>query len=61
MLARFIDHEYADPADMEMRGMLAALGIVKGQPFEPDARTRDILDKGAQDRLPHRPVMLTRR
>jgi hypothetical protein len=48
MLARFIEHEYADPADMEMRGMLAALGIQKGKPFNPDARTRDLLDKGAK-------------
>ena len=36
MLTRFIEHEYADPADMEMRGMLAALGIEKGKPFKPD-------------------------
>ena len=35
MLNRFIQHEYADPADMEMRGMLAALGIEKGKPFNP--------------------------
>jgi hypothetical protein len=48
MLARFIDHEYADPADMEMRGMLAALGIAKGKPFNPDAHTRELLDKGAK-------------
>ena len=34
-------HEYVDPADMEMRGMLAALGIVKGKPFEPEPHTRD--------------------
>jgi len=48
MLARFIEHEYPDPADMEMRGMLAALGIQKGKPFNPDARTREPLDKGAK-------------
>ncbi len=48
MLARFIDHEYADPADMEMRGVLAALGIQKGQPFSPDSRTRALLHKGAK-------------
>jgi hypothetical protein len=48
MLARFIEHEYADPADMEMRGMLAALGIEKEKPFNPDVRTRDLLDKGAK-------------
>ncbi len=48
MLNRFIQHEYADPADMEMRGMLAALGIEKGKPFKPDSRTRDLLDKAAK-------------
>ena len=27
--------------------MLAALGIIKGKPFSPDARTRTILDRSA--------------
>lgn len=48
MLARFIDHEYVEPADLEMRGMAAALGIVKGQPFEPDEKFRILLDKAAR-------------
>ena len=48
MLARFIDHEYVDPADMEMRGMAAALGIVKGKPFTPDSRAKALLDKAAR-------------
>jgi hypothetical protein len=48
LLARFFSTEYADPADMEMRGMLAALGIVEGKPFEPDANTRRLLDLGAR-------------
>ena len=48
ILARFIDHEYPDPADKEMRGMLATLGIIKGQKFEPDAHTRDLLDRAAR-------------
>jgi len=48
MLSRFIEHEYADPADMEMRGMLAALGIMKGKPFTPDEHTKELLDKGAK-------------
>jgi len=48
MLARFIDHEYVDPAHMYMRGMAAELGIVKGQPFEPDASARALLDKSAR-------------
>lgn len=48
MLDRFIQNEYVDPADMEMRGMVAALGIVKGKPFKSDERTREILDKAAK-------------
>jgi len=48
MIDRFIQHEYVDPQDMEMRGMLAALGIVKGQSFKPDEKTRALLDKGAK-------------
>jgi len=48
VLARFIEHEYVDPADMEMRGMLATLGIEKGKPFNSDQRLRALLDKGAK-------------
>jgi hypothetical protein len=47
MLARFIDHEYVDPTEMDMRGMLAAIGIVKGSAFKPTARQREILDRAA--------------
>jgi len=48
MLARFFEHEYVDPADKEMRGMLAAIGIAKGRPFAPDARMRTLLDQAAR-------------
>jgi hypothetical protein len=48
MINRYIQHEYVDPNDMEMRGLLAALGIIKGRPFEPDAHLRALLDKGAK-------------
>ncbi|SDP79883.1 Uncharacterized conserved protein [Phyllobacterium sp. YR620] len=48
MFARFIDHEYVDPKDFEMRGMAAALGIVKGKPFKPDERTKKTLDNAAK-------------
>jgi hypothetical protein len=48
MLSRFIDHEYVDPKDMEMRGVLAGIGIVKGQPYAPDEPTRTLLDKAAK-------------
>ncbi|MGF6174270.1 DUF1254 domain-containing protein [Ensifer sp. 4252] len=48
MLARFVDHEYVDPKDFEMRGMAADLGIVKGQAFAPDEETRKLLDDAAK-------------
>ena len=48
MLSRFIEHEYVDPADLEMRGMAATLGIVKGKPFAPDAKSKALLDKAAR-------------
>jgi hypothetical protein len=48
MLKRFIDTEYVDPADMDMRGMLATIGIVKDQPFAPDSHQREMLDKAAR-------------
>jgi hypothetical protein len=48
MLARFIDSETVDPMDADWRGMLAAIGIIKGKPFNPDARTRAILDTAAK-------------
>lgn len=48
MLSRFLDHEYADPSDNEMRGFLAGIGLIKDKPFAPDAATLDILDKAAR-------------
>ncbi len=48
MLSRFIDHEYVNPSDMEMRGVLAGIGIIKDRSFSPDAPTRDMLDKAAR-------------
>lgn len=48
MLSRFIDHEYVDPKDFEMRGMAADLGIIKGQPFKPDEKMKSVLDNAAK-------------
>lgn len=48
MLSRFIDSETVDPTDADWRGMLAGIGIIKGQPFNPDAHTRTILDIAAK-------------
>jgi len=46
-LAEFINHEPVAPEDMVMRGMAAALGIVKGKPFKPDAKMKALLNKAA--------------
>ncbi len=48
MLQRFIDSEYPDPSDMDMRGVLQAIGIVQGQAFSPDAHAREVLTRAAQ-------------
>jgi hypothetical protein len=47
-LKRLVDSEGANLADSDWLGMLAAIGIIKGQPFEPDAHTREILDRAAK-------------
>jgi len=46
-LATFINHEPVAPEDLAMRGMAASLGIVKGQPFQPDARMKALLNAAA--------------
>jgi len=47
-LKRLVDAEGSHLAQPDQLGMLAALGIVKGQPFEPDTHTRRILDQAAK-------------
>ncbi|GMG90524.1 hypothetical protein Cmtc_17440 [Cupriavidus sp. TKC] len=47
-LARFIDYEPVGSVDPYLRGMMASIGIVKGQAFKPDAHMKAILDKAAQ-------------
>jgi len=42
-----IQEEPADSADPEILGQLAAIGIVKGKPFAPDARMKKILVEAA--------------
>jgi hypothetical protein len=48
MLSRFIDSEVVEAANVDWRGMLAGIGIIKGQPFEPDEHTKAILDSAAK-------------
>ena len=47
MLKRFVDHEYVDCLDLDMRGVLAAIGIAKDRPFEPNAQARAVLGRAA--------------
>ena len=42
-----VDNEGSNLANPDWLGMLAAIGIIKGQPFNPDAHTRQILDRAA--------------
>ena len=46
-LKQFIDYEPVDREDFAMRGMMASLGMIKGQPFEPDERMQAILNRAA--------------
>ena len=43
-----VQSEPASALDPEIAGQLAAIGIVKGKPFKPDAKTRAILEKSVQ-------------
>ena len=47
MLDRFIQSDVVDDVDPYMHGVLAALGIAKGETFAPTARQRELLDKAA--------------
>ena len=48
MLNRLVQEEPADAlGDPERMGQLASIGIVKGKPFQPDARMRKILTEAA--------------
>jgi hypothetical protein len=47
-LKQLVDSEGTHLAESDSLGMLAAIGIVKGQPFAPDAHTWEILDRAAK-------------
>jgi hypothetical protein len=42
-LNQLIQKEPLDSLDAETRGLIASIGIVKGKPFKPDARMRELL------------------
>ncbi len=47
-LKKLVESEGTSLADSDSLGMLASIGIAKGRPFEPDAKTRTILDHAAK-------------
>ena len=47
-LKALLESEPTTIASPDWLGMLATLGIVKGQPFNPDAKTRAILEDAAR-------------
>jgi hypothetical protein len=47
-LKKLVDTEGPHLADPDWMGMLAGLGIVKGEPFQPDERMRGVLDRAAK-------------
>jgi hypothetical protein len=47
-LTKLVESEGTNLADSDSLGMLAAIGIAKGRPFAPDAKTRAILDHAAK-------------
>jgi hypothetical protein len=47
VLHSLVQDEPAEATDAETMGQLAAIGIVKGQPFTPDERLRQLLEEAA--------------
>ena len=47
LLNELVQEQPAGSTDVELMGQLAAIGIVKGKPFEPDERMRRILEDAA--------------
>ncbi len=47
-LKKLVDSEGSALADSDALGMLASIGLAKGRPFTPDAKTRAILDHAAK-------------
>jgi hypothetical protein len=44
-LKKFVDYEPVEAIDPELRGVLASIGIVKGQPFTPSDNQKKLLNK----------------
>jgi hypothetical protein len=47
-LKDFVDYEPVSAIDPELRGVLASIGIIKGQPFNPSAKQQELLKKAVE-------------
>jgi hypothetical protein len=47
-LKTFVDYEPVAAIDPELRGVLASIGIIKGQPFNPTAKQQALLQKAVE-------------
>jgi hypothetical protein len=47
-LKTFVDYEPVSSIDPELRGVLASIGIIKGQPFNPDPKQQELLKKAVE-------------
>jgi hypothetical protein len=47
-LKEFVDYEPVSAIDPELRGVLASIGIIKGQPFEPTDKQKELLQKAVE-------------
>lgn len=47
-LKKFVDYEPVGAFPMEVRGMMASLGIIKGQPFEPNVAVKAALTQAVE-------------
>ncbi|MBO3274311.1 DUF1254 domain-containing protein [Pseudomonas schmalbachii] len=47
-LKEFVDYEPVEAIAPELRGVLASIGIVKGEPFKPTAKQQELLKKAVE-------------
>lgn len=47
-LKEFVDYEPVSAIDLELRGVLASMGIIKGEPFNPTAKQQKLLKKAVE-------------
>ncbi len=47
-LKAFVDYEPISAIDLELRGVLASIGIIKGQSFNPTAKQQELFQKAVE-------------